>query len=107
MPRVREALLHADAALLQHVLDLARVGEVGLQHDLAGQLGQLADVLGQSARADDELRSQGSGVGLALVDLGEEREVAQLAVDERVQLGGGMSCGSQLAQHEAQNGHVR
>lgn len=48
MPRVREALLHADAALLQHVLDLARVGEVGLQHDLAGQLGQLADVLGRA-----------------------------------------------------------
>ena len=87
MPGVGEALLHADAALLQCVADLAGVGEVGPRQDLARQLGQPFDVLGQSRCACHERGCHGIGVVLILVHLAEKRAVAQLAVGERVDLG--------------------
>ena len=103
MPGVGEALLHADAALLQRVADLAGVGEVGPRQDLARQLGQPFDVFGQSRCACHERGRYGIGVVLVLVHLAEKRAVAQLAVGERVDLGRRMRIGAQFSQHDAEN----
>ena len=67
MPGVGEALLHADAALLQRVADLAGVGEVGPRQDLARQPGQPFDVFGQSRCACHERGRYGIGVVPVLI----------------------------------------
>ena len=107
VPGVGEALLHADAALLQRIADLAGVAEVGFLQDLAWQLCQPFDVLGQSRRACHERRRHDFGVVLVLVHLAEKRAVAQLAVGERVDLGRRMRVGSKFAQHDAEHRRIR
>ena len=107
MAGARESLLHGDLLLLQQIEYAGRVGEIGFEQNLARQLGSPGGVLGESRCAHGEHGPYGGRIGYVVEHRGEERKVAQLSLDERVQLGGGVMRGSQLAQHEREHRHVR
>ena len=82
------------------------VGEVGLAHDLLRKRCRERRLFGESRGAYHELRREERGVVHVLVHLGEEAQVAEGALNERVDLRCAMMRGAELAEHHREHRHV-
>ncbi len=106
MAAAHEVLLEGDLALGQDVADAVQVVEAGLAPDLARDVGQALDLLGEGRRAHHE-RGRGVVEPLGGVDLGEEAEAAEVRLDERVEVGGRVRLGVELAEKVGEHADVR
>ena len=105
MARPREVLVETHTLLHELLEDAVAIGERRGAPHLGGQRGQRVQMFGERARARHHEGPRLIGL-VRRVDVGEEREVAQLLLDEHVQLGGRVRRRVQVAEQGGQHAHV-
>ena len=106
MSQVGEALLQRDATLGQRGEDAVVVREGRRGPYLGGYRGQLCHALGQGAGTYDQHGVGEGRIVVPAVGLTEEVQAAEVLLDQRVELGGGMRAGIELAEELGQDGGV-